>query len=306
MSKFLFNVITYFSDRKIGNLKKKLFILNKEKKVFSNISYISEEKNYKNIRKIKKIFNEIGTFLDQFDENKKDLGIKLVINMSNESEIFSYKPKTKELKISIMNNYINVKEILNHEFLHALDYYYGKNGEAFSEIHVNIDNKIYIDTDKKIENDITKLQKYILVGEKIKNNNNSILNFDFNILKNSLKTLITDYNKIDIRKEEIEMLTISNIRVFNKFLDAMNILKGQYYLFNDKNSGRPLTFDLNDYLINKNRLFKEFNSLYDDIEHFEKRLLKICNKYDIPNDLFLKRINSEAVKNFNIFINNGL
>lgn len=306
MSKFLFNVITYFSDRKIDNLKKKLFILNKEKKVFSNISYISEEKNYKNIRQIKKIFNEVGTFLYQFDENKKDLGIKLVINMSNESEIFSYKPKTKELKISIMNNYINVKEILNHEFLHALDYYYGKNGEAFSEIHVNIDNKIYIDTDKKIENDIIKLQKYILVGEKIKNNNNSILNFDFNILKNSLKTLITDYNKIDIRKEEIEMLTISNIRVFNKFLDAMNILKGQYYLFNDKNSGRPLTFDLNDYLINKNRLFKEFNSLYDDIEHFEKRLLKICNKYDIPNDLFLKRINSEAVKNFNIFINNGL
>lgn len=46
----------------------------------------------------------------------------------------------------------------------------------------------------------------------------------------------------NIAAENIEMLTISNLRVFNKFLDAMNILKGQYYLFNDHNNGIS-TFD---------------------------------------------------------------
>ena len=211
-------------------------------------------------------------FLNQFDEIKKDLKIKLVIDMSCKSDIFLYRPENHELRISINNNYINVKEILNHEFFHSLDYYNGKNQEAFSEMHKNIDKKIYTNIEKKIEKNIVKLLNSILKGKEIENGTN-ILNFDYNILKDAFILLLKRSSLNNIEAENIEMLTISNLRVFNKFLDAMNILKGQYYLFNDHNNGKPLIFDLNEYLINKNRLFKKFDSLYDDIEHFEKRFL---------------------------------
>lgn len=245
-------------------------------------------------------------FLNQFDEIKKDLKIKLVIDMSNKDNIFLYRPKDHELRISINNEYTDVKEILNHEFLHALDYYNGKNKEAFSEIYTNVDEKIYENVEKKIEKNIVKLLNYILKGKEIENSTN-ILNFDYNILKKSFTILFEAYDIIT--PEDIEKLTISNLRVFNRFLDAMNILKGQYYLLDD-NNGSPLVFDLNKYLGNKNRLFKEYDNLYDDIDHFEKRFLQICKKYKISennlNSDFIKIVNSVTLKHFNIFLNNGL
>ncbi|HCJ8467955.1 TPA: hypothetical protein NV714_001677 [Escherichia coli] len=302
MSKVIFNL-------RVWNFQRNLSVLNKEKNIFSNISYVSGEKNEEDIKKIKKFFKEVMIFLNQFDEIKKDLKIKLVIDMSCKPDIFLYRPENHELRISINNNYINVKEILNHEFFHALDYYNGKNEEAFSEMHKNIDKKIYINVKNKIEKNIIKFFNYILKGKKIENKTN-ILNFDFNILKNSLTTLLLSSPKKNINSEEVEMLTISNLRVFNKFLDAMNILKGQYYLCNDKNSGKPLVFDLNEYLINKNRLFKEFDSLYDEIEHFSKRFSYICKRYNISNkninSNLIKIINEETLKDFNVFLSNGI
>lgn len=302
MSKVIFNL-------RVWNFQRKLSVLNKGKNIFSNISYISGEKNEEDIKKIKKFFKEVMIFLNQFDEIKKDLKIKLVIDMSCKSDIFLYRPENHELRISINNNYINVKEILNHEFFHSLDYYNGKNQEAFSEMHTNIDKKIYTNIEKKIEKNIVKLLNSILKGKEIENSTN-ILNFDYNILKEAFILLLKRSSLNNIAAENIEMLTISNLRVFNKFLDAMNILKGQYYLFNDHNNGKPLIFDLNEYLINKNRLFKKFDSLYDDIEHFEKRFLYICKKYKILNrnlnNDFVSILNLEICKNFSIFANNGI
>lgn len=144
MSKVIFNL-------RVWNFQRKLSVLNKGKNIFSNISYISGEKNEEDIKKIKKFFKEVMIFLNQFDEIKKDLKIKLVIDMSCKSDIFLYRPENHELRISINNNYINVQEILNHEFFHSLDYYNGKNQEAFSEMHTNIDKKIYTNIENRKE-----------------------------------------------------------------------------------------------------------------------------------------------------------
>lgn len=297
MSKFWFNINIEILK---NNLKRK----NNKNRIFSDIEYFyREDDSYEDLKKSKIFFNELISFVKQLEPIKKDFGIKLFIDMSNEKRAFSYDPYEKSLKICINSPYLNIKEVLNHEFLHILDYYNGKNFNAFSEMFSNIQTK------KK--NNIYKIQHYILNGEKIKekNNENSILNFDLMVLRESLSNLFKLYNK-KITAEEIEMLTISNLRVFNKFLDSMNILKGQYYLFDDKNSGESLIFDLNKYIGNKNRLLKEYDNLYDNIDHFEKRFLNICKKYNIYQQNvtynLLPIMNLIIAENFQVFLENGL
>lgn len=240
------------------------------------------------------------SFLEQFDPIEKNLKVKLNINMSNKKNVFSYNQYNKTLNVFINNNYRNVKETLNHEFLHVLDYYNGKNNEPFSEIYNNIEDKI----NKKPK--IAKLQNYILKGENVKKNP-SVLEFDFIMLKNSLEILLNKKDIPNIMSEDIEMLTISNLKSFNNFLNAVNILKGQYYLFIDDN-GYQYEFNTVQYLNNKNRIFKDFKNLYDDIDHFEKRFNYINKKYGSFYTMtdFLKILNKVTKKNFNIFINNGL
>jgi predicted RND superfamily exporter protein len=142
-------------------LKIRLELKNKKKNIFSEIIY-EDFYNLEDLTKIKNFFNSTMSFLEQFDPIEKNLKVKLNINMSNKKNVFSYNQYNKTLNVFINNNYRNVKETLNHEFLHVLDYYNGKNNEPFSEIYNNIEDKI----NKKPK--IAKLQNYILKGENVK------------------------------------------------------------------------------------------------------------------------------------------
>lgn len=288
-------------------LKIKLSLKNRKKNIFSEILYDGEDiKNLSDLTRIKNIFNNLIVFLEQFEPIKNNLNIKLKINLSNNSGVFSYKPIDQMLNLYANNMYPSIKEALNHEFLHVLDYYNGKNNEPFSEIYYNINEKIK----KNIH--IAELQYCILKGKNINNpsektqcynEKSKILIFDYNILKRSLEIYFNDL----LNDINIEMLTISNSKSFTNFLNSVNILKGQYYLFVDQN-GNYNEFDLNEYLKNKNKIFGDFNDLYSNIDFFEKRFNYINKKFGSTKNIenFLEIVDDVIKENFNIFINNGL
>lgn len=295
MSKYLDDIYLYF-------FKKNIEQLNKKKKIFEEIVFFGQERNtIINKDNYKKFKSGIEIFFNQFDGIDIPLPIKLIIDDTLKSDIFWYSPEKKAIILNINNKHISIIESMNHEFLHLLDYYNSINEQAFSEDFKNINKKL---NNNKL---VVNMQQNILNGFELRIENKlkaetNILYFDFNMLKLCFKLIINPQNTNKVTNKEIEMLTISNFRVFNKFLNSVNVLKGQYYLRNND-------FSLMDFFNSKKEDYNDLKKFYNNINHFEKRLLYINKKYNVKN-MNIKNVsealNKISVKNFSCFLNDGI
>lgn len=282
---------------KINRFKKNILKLNKEKNIFNDIEFKDMDKDCSiSIDTYNSFKKEITLFFNQLEPIKKSLNVKLVIKLSKKADNFWFSPQNNTMIVSVNNLHNNIKEVFNHEFLHLLDYYNSINKSSFSEDYENISKKI------KRKKKIHSLQSDIIRGKE--SDNLSIKKFDFILLKLIMRVFMDRNVKEKVTDKHIEMLSISNLNSFNRFLDAINILKGQYYLRNN-------IFITSDYLKDKNMVYPDLKRYYQDVDNFEKRFKYICRKNNISGKELDKHFIQESSviamsQKFSCFINSGL
>lgn len=257
MSKFITNLNNKMMKYRISDFFKK-------SPLDVDIKYINESEDKKETNMfLKEILNPLQVFLKQLLlQNNNKLKFNIVIDCdTNFAGTCSYNGNNDTLCIKIKNRHKDLLITLNHEFLHVLDYKNGNPRTPFSEI---------LNPEKDV--DIKTIQSLIISnGSK---RVDSIKSFDYSLL-NSMFELY--FENSSLSKKEIGDYLVSNFLKFHKFLNAVDLLKGNYYLYNDD-------FDLKDYLNTKNKKYVEFKDLYQDVDVWQKRINYIKKRSGINKD----------------------